>query len=261
MSFKVIIPARYQSTRLPGKPLLDIAGKPMIQRVYESACKSSASEVIVATDDNRIVEACSNFGAKICLTASTHQSGTDRLQEVVEQLSLQEDEIIVNVQGDEPLIAPELINQVANNLAITPWASMASLCELMNDIESVLNPNNVKVVFNKLGEALYFSRAPIPWHRDASTITEFKNNKVVYKFTNEFKAANYYRHIGIYAYRTQFLNSFVTWTPAQLEVLESLEQLRALANGNKIHMALACQVVAPGIDTQEDLDKVRQLFQ
>jgi len=278
MSFKVIIPARYNSTRLPGKPLLDVAGKTMIQRVYEATCLSDAEEVIVATDDQRIIDACKSFSAKYCMTAKTHLSGTDRLEEVANAFKLKPDQIIVNVQGDEPLIDPALINQVAKNLADNSWASVASLCETMETSEAVFNSNNVKVVFNKVGEASYFSRAPIPWQRqyieqESTLQSEFSlkqlsssnknstsnNNSFTYK-DNGIAPKSYYRHIGIYAYRTQFLHDFVSWTPSSAELLESLEQLRALENGSRIHMALACKKVATGVDTQQDLDEVRQLF-
>lgn len=261
MTFKVIIPARFQSTRLPGKPLLDIAGKPMIQRVYEAACQSNAQEVVIATDDQRIFDICQKFASKVCMTAKTHQSGTDRLQEVVQALNFQNHEVVVNVQGDEPLIAAALINQVADNLLASQWASIASLCESMNDFESVFNPNNVKVIFNHKNEALYFSRSLIPWQRDAIHYEHPDSETNIYKINKEkFKSNHYYRHIGIYAYRTSFLHQFVQWPPAQMELLESLEQLRALANGHRIHMDLACESVAPGVDTQDDLDKIRKLF-
>src|SRR5690606_34579560 len=214
MGFKVIIPARYQSSRLPAKPLLDIAGKPMIQRVYEAACLSEAQEIIVATDDVRIAEVCKSFGAKVCMTATTHQSGTDRLQEVVQTLGFDEQQVVVNVQGDEPLIAPTLINQVANNLLTSAWASMASLCEKILDRESVFNPNHVKVIFNAKNEALYFSRAVIPWQRDAFQYQTDNTGNLNYQVKSEkLQVDHYYRHIGIYAYRTHFLHQFVTWPP------------------------------------------------
>jgi len=261
MSFKVIIPARYQSTRLPGKPLLDIAGKPMIQRVYEAACRSDAQEVIIATDDQRISDACKKFDAKVCMTSKTHQSGTDRLHEVVQALGFSKEEVVVNVQGDEPLIAPSLINQVANNLLLCQWASIASLCEKITEIESVFNPNNVKVVFDVNNEALYFSRAPIPWQRDLIKYQAQSELKHVYTISQDgINLENYFRHIGIYAYRTDFLHQFVKWLPAKMELLESLEQLRALANGHRIHIAEACEAVAPGVDTQADLEKIRKIF-
>jgi 3-deoxy-manno-octulosonate cytidylyltransferase (CMP-KDO synthetase) len=249
MSFTVVIPARFGSTRLPGKPLLEIGGKPMVQRVWEQASLSAAGQVVIATDDARIADAAATFGAQCCLTSSEHPSGTDRLQEVAAQLQLPEDHIVVNVQGDEPLIPPGVIDQVADNLSANSDAGISTLCEPIEDIETLLNPNVVKVVSDVRGMALYFSRATIPWPRD------------------EFAAApdtmpgrgNWFRHIGIYAYRTSFLHEYVTWTPAPLEQLESLEQLRALYNGVGIHVAPAIAAVPGGVDTQYDLDAVRKL--
>ena len=250
MSFTVVIPARYASSRLPGKPLLDIAGKPMIQHVYERAIQSSASEVIIATDDARIAKVAASFNARVCMTDAAHESGTDRLQEVVSQLGLDGQHIVVNVQGDEPLIPPAVIDQVAADLLANPTAAIATLVERITDKDDVFNPNAVKAVMDANGRALYFSRAPIPWARD------------------EFAAANsslppathYYRHIGIYAYRVQFLHQFVQWPPGLLERTEKLEQLRAMENGVEIHIAEAITAIPAGIDTQADLDKVRALF-
>ena len=250
MSFTVVIPARYASSRLPGKPLLDIAGKPMIQHVYERAIQSSASEVIIATDDARIAKVAASFNARVCMTDAAHESGTDRLQEVVSQLGLDGQHIVVNVQGDEPLIPPAVIDQVAADLLANPTAAIATLVERITDKDDVFNPNAVKAVMDANGRALYFSRAPIPWARD------------------EFAAANsslppathYYRHIGIYAYRVQFLHQFVQWPPGLLERTEKLEQLRAMENAVEIHIAEAITAIPAGIDTQADLDKVRPLF-
>ena len=172
MNYTVIIPARYASTRLPGKPLLEIAGKPMIQRVYEQACKSSAQRVLIATDDHRIADVAAGFGAEVCMTLASHESGTDRLQEVVTQLQLADDEIVVNVQGDEPLIPPAVIDQVATNMANNAKAGIATLSEKITDPDTVFDPNAVKVVSARNGLALYFSRAPIPWYRDGFAGTE-----------------------------------------------------------------------------------------
>lgn len=248
MSYTVVIPARYGSTRLPGKPLLDIGGKPMIQRVWEQASKSAASAVVVATDDARIVEVAEGFGAVACLTSPDHPSGTDRLQEVAETLGLDEDHIVVNVQGDEPLIPPAVIDQVAANLAANTQAGIATLCEPVTDIDSLTNPNVVKVVADRDGMALYFSRATIPWPRD-----DFADSR-----TSMPAQGHWFRHIGIYAYRTRFLHQYITWPPAPLEHLESLEQLRALYNGVGIHVAQASADVPGGVDTEADLDAVRQ---
>jgi len=250
MAFSVIIPARYASTRLPGKPLLDIAGKPMIQHVYERACESEATRVVIATDDQRIVDVAKGFGAEVCVTSAEHPSGTDRLQEVVRIQGLSADAVVVNVQGDEPLIPPRIINQVAHNLAAEPQASIATLSEPIEDLETLLNPNAVKVVCDHRGKALYFSRAPIPWPRDTFA-TEPKQMPLL---------GNYQRHVGIYAYRVGLLNDFVTWPPCVLEQNECLEQLRAMWNGAYIHVAQADVQLPAGVDTQQDLDRVRALL-
>ncbi len=250
MSFSVVIPARYASTRLPGKPLLDIAGKPMIQHVYEQAVQSDAERVIIATDDSRIAEVAEGFNASVCMTDVDHESGTDRLQQVVSQLTFDDQQIVVNVQGDEPLIPPAVINQVAANLAGNQQAGIATLVERINTVDEVFNPNAVKAVMDTKGRALYFSRAPLPWCRDL--------------FTDDEKTLpagiNYYRHIGIYAYRVNFLHQFVQWPPGLLEQTEKLEQLRAMENGVEIHIAEAIEKIPAGIDTQQDLDYVRGLF-
>lgn len=246
MSFSVIIPARFASSRLPGKPLADIASKPMIQHVYERAKQSQAERVIIATDDQRIVEAAEQFGAQVVMTDPNHDSGTDRLQEVVSALALDNQHIVVNVQGDEPLIPPSVINQVANNLAEHTQSAIATLIEKIQDYDTVMDPNAVKVVMGEQGNALYFSRAPIPWHRDH--FAEHNNLPATHQF---------FRHIGIYAYRVKFLHDFVTWPAGKLESIEKLEQLRALENGAKIHAAQAVETIPAGVDTPTDLDKVR----
>ena len=248
--FRVIIPARFASTRLPGKPLLDIAGKTMIQRVYEQACKSSALEVIVATDDARIEAAAIAFGAKVIMTSSQHESGTDRLQEVVSKLGLKNDDIVVNVQGDEPLIPPQVIDQVAANLAGSE-AGISTLSEIIVDAEFVFDPNIVKVVSDAQGYALYFSRAPIPWCR--ATYQPGRGELPTIMPVQ--------RHIGIYGYRVSLLHDFVKWGPCALEKTESLEQLRAMWHGVKIHVEPALETPPPGIDTQEDLDRVLRYLQ
>lgn len=250
MDFVVVIPARYASTRLPGKPLQDIAGKPMIQHVWEQARKSSASRVVVATDDARIVEACRGFGAEVLLTAATHNSGTDRLAEVASQLGLPGEAIVVNVQGDEPLIPPAIIDQVAANLAASPQAGIATLAEPIHDAAQLFNPNVVKVVSDASGLALTFSRAPLPWARDA-----FAAGRDSLPAGVPFR-----RHIGIYAYRAGFLHDFVAWGPCWLEDAECLEQLRALWHGVRIHVADALETPPAGVDTAEDLQRVRQLL-
>lgn len=247
MSFAVVIPARYGSTRLPGKPLLDIAGKPMIQRVWEQALGAGASEVVVATDDSRIQQVALAFGAEVCMTSPDHPSGTDRLQEVATLRGWDEEQIVVNVQGDEPLIPPALIGQVAGNLAAHPEAAIATLCEPVTGLQELRNSNAVKVVADARGMALYFSRATIPWPREAFATG-----------SDDMPAGDWYRHIGIYAYRAGFLHRYVTWPPAPLEQLEQLEQLRALYNGERIHVAPACEAVPAGVDTAEDLEAVRK---
>ncbi|WP_097461205.1 3-deoxy-manno-octulosonate cytidylyltransferase [Mangrovitalea sediminis] len=252
MAFSVVIPARYASTRLPGKPLLEIGGKPMIQHVYERASESQASEVVIATDDARIYQVAESFGARVVMTAATHNSGTDRLEEVASRLGYADDHIVVNVQGDEPLIPAALINQVADNLATEAEASIATLCERIHDRESVFNPNVVKVVFDHKGMAHYFSRATIPWARD-----DFAKGQPASLPDH----VRWYRHIGIYAYRVSLLKAFVEWEPAPLEVTEALEQLRALWNGARIHVAEAGVTPAPGVDTEADLERVRAILE
>jgi 3-deoxy-manno-octulosonate cytidylyltransferase (CMP-KDO synthetase) len=248
--FTVVIPARFASTRLPGKPLQDICGKPMIQHVWEQAKKSSAQRVVVATDDARIVEACKGFGAEVVLTRVDHNSGTDRLAEVASALGLAGDAIVVNVQGDEPLIPPAVIDQVAANLAAHPEAAMSTLAEPIEEVAALFNPNVVKVVTDQNGLALTFSRAPLPWARDAFAASrEQLPGGVPYR-----------RHIGIYAYRAQFLHNFVSWGPCWLEDTECLEQLRALFHGERIHVADALEAPQAGVDTQEDLERVRRLL-
>ena len=249
-AFTVVIPARYASSRLPGKPLQDIAGKPMVQHVWEQARKSSAARVVVATDDLRIVEACKGFGAEVVMTRPEHNSGTDRLAEVATQLGLAPDAIVVNVQGDEPLIPPALIDQVAANLAAHGEAGIATLAEPIEDVAALFNPNVVKVSCNIKGLALTFSRAPLPWARDAyATSREILPAGVAYR-----------RHIGIYAYRAEFLHDFVAWGPCPLEDTECLEQLRALWHGVVIHVADTLQSPPAGVDTLEDLQRVRRLL-
>ena len=249
--FVVVIPARYASSRLPGKPLQLIAGQPMIHHVWQQACKSSAKRVVVATDDPRIVEACQQFGAEVLLTRAEHNSGTDRLAEVAAQLGLSDEAIVVNVQGDEPLIPPVLIDQVAANLAANPQAGIATLAEPIEDVQALFNPNVVKVVSDKSGLALTFSRAPIAWARDAFAVSHERLPAAI----------PYRRHIGIYAYRAGFLHDFVAWGPCWLEDTECLEQLRALWNGVRIHVADALQSPPAGVDTAEDLARVRRLLE
>lgn len=249
-AYTVVIPARYASSRLPGKPLQDIAGKPMIRHVWEQACKSGAQRVVVATDDQRILDACEGFGADTVLTRVEHNSGTDRLAEVADKLGLAADAIVVNVQGDEPLIPPSVIDQVARNLAAHPEAAIATLAEPISDSQALFNPNVVKVLSDVNGLALTFSRAPLPWARD-----EFALDRDALP-----SSVPYRRHIGIYAYRAGFLADFVAWGPCWLENTECLEQLRALWHGQRIHVADAVEAPPAGVDTAEDLERVRKLL-
>ncbi len=249
--FVVVIPARFASTRLPGKPLLDIAGEPMIYHTWRQAKLSGAVRVIVATDDERIARAVQNFGGEVCLTAENHHSGTERIMEVIEKCQLPADTLVVNVQGDEPLIPPVIIRQVAENLHASQ-AKMATLGVPIEDLEELFNPNVVKAVADAQGYAMYFSRAAVPWQRDAFATTPK---------TFEPQWQRYYlRHIGLYAYRAEFVKQYVSWQPSPLENIESLEQLRVLWYGEKIHIALAKEVPAVGVDTPEDLEKVRQIL-
>jgi 3-deoxy-manno-octulosonate cytidylyltransferase (CMP-KDO synthetase) len=251
MSFYVVIPARFASTRLPGKPLLDIAGKPMLQHVFEQAMKSKASAVVIATDDENVFAVAQSFGAQVVMTQKQHESGTDRIQEVVKLLAWPDDAIVVNVQGDEPLVPPEVINQVADNLAHHHSAGIATLAEPITQVEQLFNPNCVKVVRDYQNYALYFSRAPIAWARD-----HFAHDKSV--LPKEFA---YLRHLGIYAYRVSFLNNFVKWPLASVEKCEALEQLRALYQGVKIHVDVSAVELPAGVDTAEDLERVRDFFE
>jgi len=248
MSFKIVIPARYASIRLPGKPLLDIAGKPMVVRVAEKA-QATGAEVVVATDDSRILEAVEAHGYRAVMTREDHVSGTDRIAEVAMKMGWAENEIVVNVQGDEPLIEPTLIEEVALNMAQHNEAAIATACHQIHDKALMLNPNVVKVVLDKEGYALYFSRAPIPYPRD------------VFAAGRELPDAMLiYRHIGIYAYRTSFLKAYAGLQPSPIEQYESLEQLRALWHGYKISLAVTTHPPAAGVDTQEDLDAMRKLY-
>lgn len=250
MGFTVVIPARYASTRLPGKPLRLIAGRPMIEHVYRRARASGADEVVIATDDDRIAVAAADFGARVCLTATTHPSGTDRLAEVARLLDFPDDRVLVNLQGDEPLMPPALIDQVAADLAAHEAACTATLCEPVTTAAELFDPAVVKVVADEQGYALYFSRAVVPWDRDAFAVS-----------TRELPAASaYYRHIGLYAYRAGFIREFVGWAPCALERAEMLEQLRILWRGRRIHVARACERPGPGVDTERDLERVESLL-
>jgi len=238
-AFTVIIPARYGAMRLPGKPLCQLAGQPVIEHVWKRACESGAERVIVATDDQRIEATVRQFGGDVCLTRSDHLSGTDRLTEVVTKRQLPADDIIVNLQGDEPLMPPSLLNQVASTLAAAPTAAMATLATAITDPADYADPHTVKVVNDHQGRALYFSRAAIPHTRDSESDSGIPTGAL--------------RHLGIYAYRVSFLQRYADLPNSPLEALEQLEQLRALQAGEWIQVAHATQSPGPGIDTPADL--------
>lgn len=248
MKFNVVIPARYASSRLPAKPLLDIAGKPMVIWVVERALQSGAEQVIVATDHADILQAVQSYGYQAIMTREDHPSGTDRITEVAAHFGWSDDTIVVNVQGDEPLIDPLLIKEVATNLSDHPEAAMATACHAIHDREQIFNPNVVKVVTDKDGHALYFSRAPIPYARDAFQSESSPEGIVAY------------RHIGIYAYKVSFLNAYSLLEACSLEKTEMLEQLRALWHGYKISVAETAHAPAAGVDTPADLVRVRMML-
>ena len=248
--FSVVIPARYESTRLPGKPLVDIAGLPMIVRVAERAVESGAREVIVATDDQRIVEAVERAGYRALLTRADHASGSDRVMEVVAACGWNDQEIVLNVQGDEPLIPPDVISQLARRLAADDSLAAATLCEPIQNRATLLDPNVVKVVRSREGLALYFSRAPVPYDRQsfAAESVDLAADR------------HWWRHIGIYAYRVWALAQFVGLPVSELEATESLEQLRLLDNGMDMLVEEACESVPGGVDTPADLERIRALL-
>ncbi len=249
MAFTVIIPARFESSRLPGKPLMQINGKPMIEWTWLQAKKSGADRIIIATENTDVLQACTDFGAEVCLTAEHHQSGTERIAEVIELMHIQGDDIIVNVQGDEPMLPPELIHQVADGLLDHPEISMATLCEPIDEVETVFDPNAVKVSRDVANRAINFSRAPLPWSRDTFTETKTLPQEWAYK-----------RHIGLYAYRAGFVKQYVAWPECALEQVEKLEQLRVLWHGEKILVLDALCDAGVGVDTPADLERVRGLM-
>jgi 3-deoxy-manno-octulosonate cytidylyltransferase (CMP-KDO synthetase) len=248
--FTVLVPARYASTRLPGKPLADIAGKPMVVRVAERARASGAARIAVATDDDRIAAAVAAHGIDCCMTRADHPTGTDRLAEAAAQLQLPDDAIVVNVQGDEPLLEPALIREMATLLAAHPDAAIATACHPIVDPAEAFSPNVVKVVLDRDGYALYFSRATIPWARDAFAADRDRLPA----------GLPLYRHYGLYAYRVGFLRAFPALPVAPIERFEALEQLRALWHGHRIVVAVTHGTLAPGVDTPEDLERVRALY-
>ena len=241
MDFSVIIPARYASSRLPAKLLKDINGKTLIEHTYSNAVKSDASRVIIATDDVRIKTIAEDFGAEVCMTNDSHISGTSRLSEVVSVLNFQDDDVVVNLQGDEPMMSPSAINQVASNLS-SSGMSVATLCEKIDTEEAYFDENCVKVVYNSRGKAMYFSRSPIPAFRDSAKI----NLDLCF------------RHIGLYAYRVNFLKDYTNMTISSLEMAEKLEQLTFLTHGFDIHVETSCTSTGYGVDTESDLIKVKK---
>ncbi|MGA9164552.1 MAG: 3-deoxy-manno-octulosonate cytidylyltransferase [Thiobacillus sp.] len=249
MHFRVVIPARYASSRLPGKPLADIGGRPMVLHVVERALQAGAESVVVATDDERVQQAVEAAGYPVIMTSPDHQSGTERLVEVAETLGWADDTLVVNVQGDEPLIDPALIREAARQLVLHDDAVMATLAHPIHDHADFINPNVVKVVTDEAGYALYFSRAPIPWPRDAFAMQR--------TMPHELGAL---RHIGLYAYRAGFLRTYASLAASPLERFEMLEQLRVLWHGYRISLGITPTAPAPGVDTPEDLARVRALF-
>ena len=241
MDFSIIIPARYASSRLPAKLLKDINGKTLIEHTYSNAVKSDASRVIIATDDVRIKTIAEDFGAEVCMTNDSHISGTSRLSEVVSVLNFQDDDVVVNLQGDEPMMSPSAINQVASNLS-SSGMSVATLCEKIDTEDAYFDENCVKVVYNSRGKAMYFSRSPIPAFRDSAKI----NLDLCF------------RHIGLYAYRVNFLKDYTNMTISSLEMAEKLEQLTFLTHGFDIHVETSCASTGYGVDTESDLIKVKK---
>lgn len=249
MRFRVVIPARYASSRLPGKPLADIGGRPMVLHVLDRALEAGAESVVVATDDARVQQVVKAAGQNAIMTAPHHASGTERLVEVVETLGWDDEILVVNVQGDEPLIDPALIREAALQLAMRDDAVMATLAHPIHDHADFINPNVVKVVADEQGYALYFSRAPIPWPRDAFAAGQSLP-----------EGLQPLRHIGLYAYRADFLRSYAQLVPSPLERFEMLEQLRVLWHGHRISLGVTAHAPAAGVDTPEDLERVRALF-
>lgn len=247
MEFHVVIPVRYDSTRLPGKALADIAGKPMIQHVHERALDSGAEEVVIATDDKRIAKVAESFGAHVCMTSSDHRTGTERLAEAVVALGLEDDEIVVCLQGDEPLIPSDVIRQVAEDLDEHDNVKVSTICAPIKGVNELFDPNVTKVVLNRRNYAMYFSRSPIPYGRD--TFSDHANIKL---------NGSHFRHVGLYAYRVGFVQEYLEWGPCPAEELEALEQLRILWQGGRIHMVVTKANLPLGVDTEEDLVRVRE---
>jgi len=247
--YQIVIPARMASQRLPGKPLLEIAGKPLIRHVYDCACRAAASGIVIATDDSRIFESAQGFGARVVMTSAQHRSGSDRIAECAELMGWPDHQLIVNLQGDEPLMPPACLDQVAELLMSDPGADVASLYWPVPTRAEAENPNAVKVVVSSAGRALYFSRSLIPWPRTDAVDRD-----------SEPAAQPWKRHIGLYAYRAGALRQFSSMSPTVLETMEKLEQLRFLESGRAIRMAQAREPIPAGVDTHEDLERVRALL-
>jgi len=247
--YHIVIPARMASQRLPGKPLADVAGMPLIRRVHERATESAAGSVVIATDSHEILDVAKSFGATAVMTASGHQSGSDRIAECADLLGWPDHAVVVNLQGDEPQMPAACLDQVAGLLERTPGAEVASLCRPIEDAREVLDPNVVKVVMSQDGLALYFSRSPIPYARDFTGVDEALD-----------KGTAWYRHVGVYAYRVGALRAFTSMAPTPLELTEKLEQLRFLESGRRIALAPACEPIPAGVDTPADLQRVRAHF-
>lgn len=250
MEYNIVIPARMASQRLPGKPLLDIAGRPLIEHVFRQATLSSARLTVIATDDQQIFDAARNFGAEVVMTAPDHTSGSDRIAECADQLAWGDDQVIVNLQGDEPLMPPACLDQVAALLGRDPAADVASLYWPLVSSEEILNPNVVKVVVGEGGDALYFSRSVVPFPRSSGSLDAALH-----------AGFSWQRHVGLYAYRAQALRKFSTAQPTPLESAEKLEQLRFLETGKKIRMAQSCCLIPAGVDTGGDLERIRAIIE
>ncbi|OGT51794.1 MAG: 3-deoxy-manno-octulosonate cytidylyltransferase [Gammaproteobacteria bacterium RIFCSPHIGHO2_12_FULL_42_13] len=250
VDFHVVIPARYASTRLAHKVLQPIHNKPMVQHVYDAAIASGAESVTIATEDEHVATACKKFGAEVCMTSDEHQTGTERVAEAVATVGFDEEDIVVCLQADEPMMPSQLIYQVAQDLANHDQVKVATIATPIKQVEELFNPAVVKVALNHRNYALYFSRAPIPWDRE-----HFSDKKNHEKIALEY----YFRHLGIYAYHAGFLDTYVNWTQPAIEKLESLEQLRVLWQGYKIHVHITDFDVPPGVDTPEDLERIRKL--
>lgn len=250
MSFRIVIPARFASTRLSGKPLRDICGKPMIAHVIERAKQSDAEEIIVATDSKEIADAIADIDVRVCMTHENHQSGTERLSEVIQQIGFDDDQILINLQGDEPMMPPVCLNQVGRALEDDASVKMATLCTALTDIEELFDPHAVKVVRDINDFALYFTRAAVPWSRDCFNETPRKMPQ------NQ----EYQRHIGLYGYRAGFIRQYLEWQSSDIEKTESLEQLRVLYYGERIKVITAESPPGPGVDTIEDLNLVCKLL-